>query len=1852
MNKMRHFSVKKRGWVLKFNAIMVMAALALLPLLTGQCKKKAKEQEIAYALTTAQLVSHVTAGIIASSDEIFVRFVGDVIKENQVGSVLKKEVFSFGPEIQGVASWKDRRTLVFKPNSRLPFHKKYYGELQLPELLPQYKELEPLKFGFQVAGREIESLDGDFELRDADDPERLFYRGTISFTETVGLEGVKKAVSLQMGPAELPLAWKVEEKDRRFSFTSDTVRRPQSTVQLSLKVDRGPVELSQDFEKNFTLGPLKDFKVVEIKKSDQGKRPGLEIKFSDELDLRQDITGLIRLEPAVNFSHQVLGKSIHLAGDFSYGSAYTLKVAGIRSKWGARLQQEVQKQIDFEDQKPRLSFLSGGVFLPSANEQKIGFKTINVKAVEVEVKKVFESNMGQFLQTESVNAGKERNDSFDNYNVNRVGVTVARRELTIGTTKNQWLNHQLDLKKLIKPGEKGLFFIKLSFKKKDMLYTGLTKKRQYYYDREYYSNPNSYGYLYRHGQIYKPVILSDIGLTYKMGARQHLVFATNLLDASPLEGVKVTLRTFQNQVIETKFTNVDGEAIFDDVKEKVFYLEAEKDGQRSIVKPAEMAWNLSSFDTGGAEVAPDETRSFIYTERGVYRPGDEINLCLVARNKDNTFPDNHPVTLEIFNPKNQQVWKQTAKTGTDGFYHFKFQGKQEDLTGNWRAKFLVGSRTYYHVLKIETVVPNRLKVEFEPEKEKLTSADRRLRLNVLANYLFGAPAASLKAEISINLNHRFKQFKNYPGFTFNNEAVSFRSIQTNLFEGTLDEKGSTRIDWQVPVLDKAPSAIQARVIARVFDKGGRVTRNDHFISVDPYKNYVGLEKPRFKYGYTRVGSPITLNGILVDASGNPVSGRSIKYRIYRNARYWWWEYDSESDFRIRYKKDSYTRLVKEGEVISKSQPFEIEFNPESRGEYLLEVQDTAKGGHMAGFFFRAYYWGDAPSSLDSAGTLTLKADREMYRPGDRAVISFPTPEEGTILVTVEKGSQVLDTRVQEVVSASEESKIEIPVTAEMLPNAYVSVSVVQPHSQTRNDRPIRMYGVIPLLVREPATIHHIDIKMVDELSSNQDFSVEIQTGDREPTQLTVAVVDEGLLDLTRFATPDPWAQFYRKQRLAIRTFDLFNLVIGANKGDIFKLFSIGGGLESEDAYRASQLEPEREKRFKPVSMFQGPIRTDKKGKAKVFFKMPNYIGSVRVMVVSARRERYGKAEKTVPVKTDLMVMPTLPRVLGPGDRFTVPVTVFALNEKIRRVDVSIALEGPLRLLGPSRQSLNFGEPGEQDTAFSLQANPAVGQGKITISAVSGKFRAFKETHIGIRAYSPRIYASEVKEIKPGEKLKILIPDRGIAGTNRAVISVMRKAKLNLNRRLYWLIHYPYGCIEQTVSAGFPQLFLKEFIKDAAVDEETIDANINATIDRLKRFKTPGGGFAYWPGGSQVSIWGTNYAGHFMVEAKKRGYNVPSELLSDWSRFQKSRALLTRDNLLERIYRLYILALAGEPQMGPMNLLKENDLVGMSDTEKWLLAAAFRLAGKKETAKDILANTGTQAQKYAEPGSTFGSWLRDTAMLLEIATLFEDWNKADPLYDEIVDELSGNAWYSTQTLAYALLAVGKYMKANAGDFRQDKVVMSGYIKVPGSRKITFETDGLKFAHKIEEGFGQEAEITVDQKTNLERLFVLLEWDGVPLKPDVADESKNLWLNVEWLDENGMNIDPATLKQGTTFWGHFRVGQSDSRRQRRLSELALVQILPSGWEIENIRLTGDDLPGWMRKWNLYRENYLDIRDDRVMWFFDLPGGKTQYDFVVRLTAITAGEFILPLTLFEAMYDNNYKAVKAGMPVKVVK
>ncbi len=1832
---------RKRGWKA---GISLLSVFFLFLSGCGHREKNKTAEKPSYSIETAKEISYITGGIISSTEAIRVQFNHPIVGKDRVNAPLKIPVFRFMPDMPGHALWQDQKTIAFIPDHPLELGRSYTGRLDISALLPARKKsmLKEVLLSFQVAKRELVRLDGEFTGSPSGDASQAAFEGTLDFTEPCTVDMVKKGVSLKLDGRKVHAVWMIREDQKRFTFTIPDISRGKSTRILVIHVNPAPLGISTPMERKYFLDPAKIFRVSRFEQLKKGGR-GVAIVFSDRLDMKQDINGFISLKPSVKFTMKKTGRKIVVSGDFKPGLSYAVTVrAGIRSIWGSRLKKAATDSITFQNLNPAIRFVKSGIFLPSSNKEQIRFTAVNVRGVTVTVKRVFSSTLGQYLQVAEMDANKTRNDSFNESE--RVGITVAQKRLNLSGKLNDEEQYAIDLSKLIKKGKLGMFLISVRFERKDMMPE--TKAAKYGEYNDWNNDPRGPGYIWSHGIIYKPVLLTDIGMTHLNAGKHHVVIATDLVSGKPISGATVELRTYQDQVIQTAVTNRAGKAEFAKVKESVYYIRGKYREDTSFLLDSAMAWNVSSFDVGGSEVNRDNLRAFLFTDRGVYRPGDEVHLSIIVRNENGTFPENHPVSLKLSNPKQQVALESTLRKGKDGVYAFRFHTAENDPTGVWQAEVTAGSRTFVHPIRIETVVPYKLKVRMKADPRVLTPDRKTLSLSLTAKYLFGTPASGLDASIDLSLEKGRPAFKAFPGFRFVNETVNFRSVATQLMNRKLDKSGIAIVSWTVPETVTAPGPLTAILKGRVLEKGGRPNLNRIFIPVYTFRYYVGLQKPDFEYGYARTGEPFTVNSILVNTKGEAVSGHPVQWRLYKNDRFWWWEYRNRSAFQLKFKSDVNTEEVASGEITSASLPVPIEVNPKERGEYYLEVQHG--DGHTAGFFFSAYAWGESAGGGKTAGMIVLKSDRPAYHPGDVAVVSFPTPKAGTLAHAVLKGNEILETRIGEVDSGNKTS-IKIPITAAMAPNAYVVVSVIQPHNQTTNDRPMRLYGVLPLMVSDPATHPGLKIDAPEELKPGEKFKISIQTGDHNPAQLVVAVVDEGLLDLTGFSTPDPWKFFYHRERLSASISDIFPWVIGARKGDPFSVFSVGGDMKmAMSMARQRKKEEGKRRRFKPVDLFQGPVSTDSKGKAVLHFKMPEYIGAVRVMAVAAAGTHFASAEKSVPVKKDLMVLPTLPRVVHPGDRIQVPVTVFAMKDGVGPVTVSIFAKGSARVVGEASRKLKFDEAAEKNVNFTLEIPQALGNVDISIRAKSSRDSAIHTAQLQSVQVSPRIYEWKTTPVKPGQSITVNIPDKGMPGSNHARIVVRKRAELNIGHRLNWLLHYPYGCVEQTTSAAFPQLYLKTLAQLTPEQEERSDTIINRTIERLRKFQLPDGGMSYWPGSTYLSPWGTNYAGHFLLEAKKKGYHVPEDMLRGWIQFEQERAKSTMDAMTTRTYRLYLLALAGQGDRGAMNLIRENALNKLSDTQKWFLAAAYKLSGMADTAADILKTSGTSVAESNNYRETYGSGLRNQAILLELATEFQNWQVADKKYTLIAKRLSSREWLSTQTAAYSLLALGKYVNATSvHNGNPDK--LTGSVTLPDGSVKQFDTTALSTAFELTKGFGRKITVKIADSVPLKQVYAVMEWDGIPISPVVSVQpaAEGMAMEVEFLNENGMPIDPSSVKQGTVFWGHFKV--RCQKGQTSVDHVALEQMLPTGWEIENTRLSGEPMPAWTSKWNLGYANYTDIRDDRIRWFFNLTSYQA-LDFLVKLNAVSAGHFIMPATVSQAMYDKTLRAVVPGRFVSV--
>ncbi|MFW5844299.1 MAG: alpha-2-macroglobulin family protein, partial [Spirochaetota bacterium] len=1008
---------------------------------------------------------------------------------------------------------------------------------------------------------------------------------------------------------------------------------------LELEIRSGPLELSENVAWSLTIPPEGSFAVDRIRIDDSSGEPRLSVRFSEQLS-PQSLEGLIRTEPETELTLDVQGETVIGRGDLRRGETYTVIVGpGVRSRFGDSTTEVQRRSLEVQDLKPRMEFLSRGVFLPSTNRGSVFVRTVNLRRVQIEVKQVFENNLGQFLQTESMTGAPGRNQDFGYEYVQRVGVVVVSESLEIGEERNRQLVHELDLAELLGDQDAGLFLLSLSFEREDMIYD-LSGSGEPFYGEDYYSDPRSWGYLWTRGRIFKPVMPTDIALTWKQGEASHTVFATDIPTGEPIEGARIEVRTYQNQVITEGRTGEDGvfQGAGDD--RRGFYVLAEHQGQRGVLKANEMAWNLSTFDVGGRSVREGGLDGYLFTERGVYRPGDPIHLSGIFRLPDAPLPEDHPVALEVRNSRGQVAHEAVLTEGQAGVYSFTIPTAEADPTGTWRGEMTVGDATFSLPIRVETIVPERIAIDMTPDPPVLSPGEGFLELGIEGRYLFGAPASGLETRVEGRLSSRQKRVESFPGFVFSDQAGDFESLRETLFDGSLDPEGRATIGWELPPGLNPPGALTLEVTTVVSETGGRGSRESLSLPVEPYESYVGLERPDLAWGYAPVGEEMAVRYVVVDADGEPLPGRPLEYRLYQNRGSWWWEYDSYEQFRVRYRRDAATVLVEEGRILSRGTAASIDIVPERGGEYLLEVEDPASG-HRGALFFRVSAWADA-AAPGGEGVLSLSPDRERYRPGDTAELTLATPAAGRLLVTVEKDAELLSYDWVETVGGR--TTLRIPIDASYVPNVYVAVSLIQEHEQTLNDQPLRLYGVVPLEVEDPDTRLEVRLETPERLEPESPFSVSVSVSGASSgseAQLVVAVVDEGLLSLTNHRSPDPWNHFFAKRRLALESYDTLSEVIGAFQGDVFRVFSLGGGDET------SALRPEGQsrRRFEPVSLFQGPVPTDAEGRATLTFEMPNYLGGVRVMVVAVSGTRYGAAERTLPVTRPVVALPTLPRSL-------------------------------------------------------------------------------------------------------------------------------------------------------------------------------------------------------------------------------------------------------------------------------------------------------------------------------------------------------------------------------------------------------------------------------------------------------------------------------------------------------------------------------------------------------------------------------------------------------------------------------
>jgi uncharacterized protein YfaS (alpha-2-macroglobulin family) len=1363
----------------------------------------------------------------------------------------------------------------------------------------------------------------------------------------------------------------------------------------------------------------------------------------------------------------------------------------------------------------------------------------------------------------------------------------------------------------------------------------------YGYNWEQRDNPCSKAYYNKERFESRNIISSNIGLTAKRGTNNSLlVIASNIITTDAMENVELQVVDYQQQVVAKGSTNGEGIALME-LKRKPYLIIAKKGEEKGYLKIDDgSALSLSKFDVSGAEVK-NGIKGFIFGERGVWRPGDSLFLGFIVEDKDKRLPADHPIEMELHSPTGQLYKKMVATNAADGFNVFRTATHDEAPTGNWLCRVKIGGATFEKKLKIETVMPNRLKINLDFGNLTALGKDANVNGTLTAKWLFGATAQNLKARVDAQLYKKNTTFDRFEDYEFDNPTASFSNQSKTIFDGQLNAEGVATINPSFEVNEPAPGMLLANLMVKVLEPGGNFSVDNISMPYHPYSSYVGIKapKPTNSWGWLQTNKTHQFDIVDVNTQGQPTSGNTnVEIELYKIQWKWWW--DNSSDQLSNFTQDSYNKLLKK-ETVSLSNgkgSFSNKFAIDSWGRYLILVKDT-RSGHVTGttFYLDDDSWSSRQSGDEdqtSATMLSFTSDKAKYNVGEKVNLTIPSSEGAKALVSIETGSKVLKTYW--VKTTKGQTKFSFTADKEMSPNVYVNVSLIQPHAQTINDLPIRMYGVIPVIVEDKNTILKPVINMPDVIRPEKQTSVTVSESNGKDMTYVIAIVDEGLLDLTRFKTPNPHETFYAKEALGVKSWDLYDYVIGAWGGELERILTIGGDGEGDLASKTRKAN-----RFKPVVQFMGPFRSN--GSAKTHkFTLPAYIGSVRTMVIAANDGAYGAAEKAVAVKSPLMILPTVPRVVGPGEDVTIPVSIF-VDGKGKQTP-TIKFSNNNFFTATSTQKPSFENGGEGMAYITTKVKSNTGIGKIRIEATLGKEKAVYETEIDVR--NPNPLTTQVTEyvLQPGKSWNTDVAMIGDAQSSKATLEVSSIPPINLQNRLTYLIQYPHGCIEQTTSSVFPQLVLNQLMDLNDRRKAEIERNIRHGIQRIQNFQQTDGGFSYWPGfygGGHSDEWGTNYAGHFLLEASERGYIVPTNVLQQWRAYERSKAQSWNvteapwyGSDLTQAYRLYLLALAKAPEVGAMNRLKEYKF--LSAEGKWRLAAAYYIAGQTNVALQLISGLPTDLPARKEPGYTYGSDMRDEAMILETLTLMGRKTEAFQVLKSVAARLSRDYWYSTQTTAYSLIAVARFSGANGNG---EKISASSSINGQSSN-INSKSTVTQAEVGLPNG---KAKVQVKNNGN-NVLYVRVINEGKPIQgqPIVATNDPSvLQLSATYLNTEGQPIDIAKLKQGTDFVAKVTI---KNPAYRTYNEMALSQIFPSGWEILNTRLYNSE-----GAFKSSPSEYMDIRDDRVYHYFDIRQNET-LTYYVQLNAAYLGKYYWPGVYCEAMYDHSISAGMSGKWVEV--
>jgi uncharacterized protein YfaS (alpha-2-macroglobulin family) len=1849
-----------------------MRQRTLLPLLflsllsAFSCSKKSEQDQ-------AQTTTQVEGEEIDPYQNLVFNFDEPVVPASQINHWDTTRYVAFEPAIKGKFKWtNDGRELVFSPLEPFRPSTAFRANLRTVALPSGKQKLTLNRDRFHTPFLSLSGAQAFFgRSRRAAGTAEL--RANVRFNYPVRPADLRSRLHLSQNGHPVAFSLTAAEPDRTLALTiNQEVKTDQPLhfeVEPGLRAVAGSEATTTPLLADTEVPDQQTLQVRELTGAILNGQAVVNVLTNQPVSVA-DIQPLLTVSPAVPYEIEALESGLALRGGFEVGKSYQVSIkSGVRGALGGQLVEQFDQAVSFGDSQPSISFASAdkAMYLNALGNKNLGLRLNEVENVKVTVAKVYASNIQDLLRAnkqygydsddeEGGESGMSEDGeyidrSYQYYELeNRGDVLFTRTYATAGLPKQNGLRLlNLSLKDLeFNAPLKGLYVVRV-------------QDTEHQWLRED-----------------KLVALTDLGLITKQGVGGGaVVFLNSLRTAQPVSGATVRFISTNNQVMGTAVTNSQGVARYDSVagsRLRLGMVTATRDADFSFLSLNSSRVETSRFEVGGLTSNAARYQAFLYGDRDLYRPGDTIHTNTVVRTEDwHTPPAGLPVKIRLLLPTGKEYASLGERLSATGAVESRFILPPTVMTGLYSLEVLTGNDVLLtsKQVSVEEFIPDRLKVTVTAAPAVVRPA-QTVTATVAAQNLFGPPAAGRKFEVEFSLKEKIFSAPKYPeyNFTINSGERARRTnlsedesevsgiaqrFQKEMREGETDAAGRGAATYTLPEA-RDLGTLEGVAFATVFDETGRPVNRLATFEVRTQETMFGIGRmPELVSTRQEVAVPL----IALTPSGQPMRATAQVQVV----RLLWETVLERQGGHYVYNSQKREQVLSNQTMAVSGTGAPLRFTPTYSGEYEVRVSRPGATSYVVARFY-AYGSGDTAGNsfeVNTEGEVVIEADKPKYAPGETAQLLLKTPFPGRVLVTVER-DRVFDHFYVDTDQKS--ARVSIPIRTGHVPNVYVTATAIRPI--TDNSLPLTVArGFVPLTVEKPDTRLPVAVKAV-ELSRSQTFqTIEVRTAPR--AQVTLAVVDEGILQRKNYHTPDPYGYFYQKRALEVSAFDIYPFLLP-------ELGTSSSGGDAADLARRTSPVPSR--RVKLVAKWSGILTADAAGIVRYKVRVPQFSGALRVMAVAYKDDAFGNAEQTMRVADPVVISTALPRFMSPGDTIDVPVTLtnttnanvymkttIKLNSLLE--SVPSAYEGgvdgiPVYKTIPSSLTVLVRPNAENHVAFRIKAGQATGNSIVTVTTtgMKGMTETFSETiEIPVRPAAPLEKRTGSGEVAASKSTILNLRTDFLPTSLRSKLVVSRSPLIQFSKDLNYLLQYPYGCLEQTVSAAFPQLYFGDLAatlqqklggSKAKAQRYNPNYNVQEAIRKIEAMQLYNGSLSYWPGGDYDNWWATTYAAHFLLEAKQAGFAVNQNTLDKVLRYLQFRLKkretepyqyfttegLARQRIIakrEITYSLYVLALAGRQDAVALNYYKANRPLLTADA-RFLLACTYALGGQQRAFQEVLPRQFAPEKSGRELGDSFSSPIRDEALALN-ALLEADPN--NPQVNVIARQLSRQVraagYLNTQERAFALLSLGKIARRSQASTATATLLADG--------KEIGKFDG----HDLTVNNVANRTLTI-KASGAGQLYYFWEEEGISAGGRVRQEDSYLKVRRYFLTRDGKPLNPSNIKQNDLVMVGIVLQSAEAAGE--VKNVAITDLLPAGLEIENPRLgpqrDAPNLPA------LAQPDYLDVRDDRINLF--TTATTTPKVFMYMARAVSKGTFKLGPVNADAMYNAEYHSYNGAGVVRV--